>query len=388
MQQNLRYYTTLFAVLPVLFYACSSPAPEEVPAQKEFLFVGTYSVRGSEGIYVFEFQRDSNQFSLIQTASTPESPSFVEFSADGKYLYSANRAGIEPWPENWGSVSAFSVNQDNAQLTLLNQSSSFGNSPCHIHVSPGRDYLYLSHYGGGSFSVLTLDENGSISGLADSVTYAGGSVNPQRQDKPHVHFAAQIPGQPYFLINDLGRDKVLINQMKDGKLTEGPGTEIQSEPGAGPRHLDFLPGTNIMYLAEELTSTVSVHKLDWETGNHVQVQRLSTLPDTFSQSNTVADIHVSPDGRHLYVSNRGHNSLAIFSIDSASGEITPVGYQSSGGEIPRNFMIDAKGEFILVANQNTDNIVMLDRDPSTGLLSPNGVELSVPSPVCLKGLSL
>jgi len=347
---------------------------------QETLYVGTYSVRGSEGVYVYNFDRQQQSFELIQTASTPESPSFIALSPDGQYLYSTNRGGLESHPD-WGSVSSFSVDKSSGELTHLNDISSYGISPCHVAVDDEQDWLYVSHYGGGSLSVFPIEAGGEVGELTDSVQHSGSSVNPNRQEAPHVHSIQAVPESNYFLTADLGLDQVKVYQMNQSEAVEE--FVIASEPGSGPRHFTQSADNRFLYIAEELTSTVSVHILNIEKGKTKQIQRISTLPDDYSENSTVADIHLSPDGKFLYISNRGHNSLAIFAVNEKDGTLTSKGYQSTQGEIPRNFTIDPQGEFVLVANQNTDNIVYFDRDPQTGQLTATGTELSVPSPVCL-----
>lgn len=351
-----------------------------VTLAQENLYVGTYSVRGSEGIYVYSFDREQKSFELVQTASTPESPSFIALSPDGQYLYSTNRGGLESHPD-WGSVSSFSVDENSGELTHLNDVSSYGVSPCHVAVDDQENWLYISHYGGGSLSVFPIEAGGKVGELADSVQHTGSSANPNRQEAPHVHSIQAVPQSDYFLTADLGLDQVKVYQMKRSEAVEE--FAIASEPGSGPRHFTQSADNRFLYVAEELTSTVSVHTLDVEKGKTKQIQRMSTLPDDYSENSTVADIHLGPDGKFLYVSNRGHNSLAIFAVNDKDGTLTPKGHQSTGGETPRNFTIDPQGEFVLVANQNTDNIVFFERDQQTGQLTLTGTELSVPSPVCL-----
>lgn len=375
--KNLHHYgifsLTTFAIVCLL--AVSSLA-------QEVLYVGTYSVRGSEGIYAYTFDREQQTFELLQTSTTLESPSFLAFSPDGQHLYSTNRGGVGSQPDA-GSVSAFAIAPASGKLTALNEVSSYGISPCHVEVDDEGNWLYVSHYGGGSLSVFPIGAEGEIGELADSVQHTGGSVNEERQSAPHVHSIQPIPQSDYFIVADLGLDQLKIYQMDEGDISAAPIPYIATEPGAGPRHFVQAEGTPYIYVAEEMTSTVSVHTLDMQQEETRQIQRLSTLPDDFSGSNSVADIHISSDGKFLYVSNRGHNSLAIFEVNAEDGTLTPRGHQSSMGEIPRNFMIDPKGEFVLVANQDTDNVVFFQRDTATGQLTPTGMELSVPSPVCL-----
>ncbi|MDX2247170.1 MAG: lactonase family protein [Bacteroidia bacterium] len=379
-------FRILLPILLLLVAACTPQA--EVPSLRhEYIYAGTYSVRGSEGVYVLEFQRDSNRLEIIQTAKTPESPSFLEVSPDGRFLYSTNRAGLDTTTK-FGSVSAFAINPADGKLSLINEVSAYGIGPCHIQFSEDAKMLYLSHYSSGSLSVLSVEENGAVGPLADSLTHTGRSVDTVRQNEPHTHSAQPVPGTPYFMVADLGLDKLLIYEMKNGKITPAPLPFVATEPGTGPRHFAFHPFSQRLYVGEELTSSVSVHEFDANAGSSMQIQRLSTLPDTFSRRNSVADIHFSPDGRFLYVSNRGHNSLAIYSVEDETGKLTLVGFQETMGKIPRNFLMDPLGEFVFVAHQETDNIVGFRRDTQTGKLTPAGIDVNIPSPVCLKLLVL
>lgn len=354
---------------------------------QETLYVGTFSVRGSEGIYSYSFDREQKSFTLLQAIATPESPSYIALSTEGDVLYSANRGGTEQHPD-WGSVSSFSINNDTRKLSPLNEISSYGISPCHIAVDDHQDWLYVSHYGGGSLSVFSTEPNGRIDALADSVQHTGSSIHPDRQKTSHVHSIQAIPQSNYFISADLGLDYLKIYEMKGYAAVPAPVSFITTEAGAGPRHFAQMKDTPYIYVAEELTCTVSVHHLDMDQHKTYQIQRLSTLPDSLSVDNpetafSVADIHISPDGKFLYVSNRGHNSLAIFLIDSDTGTLTTVDHASTLGETPRNFMIDPQGEFVFVANQNSDNITLFQRDSSSGRLTYTGTEIPVPSPVSL-----
>ncbi len=377
--------TKLLLLIATLFAACTAPEPTNEPL--EILYVGTYTVRGSEGIYAFQFDRANQTFEPIDTMATLDSPSFLTISPDKCFLYSVNRAGVDT-STNFGSVSAFSIDSKSGQLNPLNTTSSFGKSPCHISLRADGEEAYISHYGGGSLSVLEIDADGSIGSLIDTLSHTGSGVNAQRQEAPHVHSIQQIPGTEQVIVADLGIDQLKIYHLENDTLTPAILPAVKTELGAGPRHFTFSPDGRLLYVAEELSSTVSVHQLNLEDGSAEQLQRLSTLPDDFAAYNTVADIHRSPDGQFLYVSNRGHNSLAIYEVDSTSGELTLLGHQKTGGDTPRNFHVDVKGEFVLVAHQDSDNITVFERDGETGLLTKLDVELQVPSPVCLKMVEL
>ncbi|MCP3933115.1 MAG: lactonase family protein, partial [Bacteroidetes bacterium] len=347
--------TSCFALIFALIFTAGCTSQKETTPQKEYLYVGTYSVRGSEGIYSFQFDRKNLQFKLVGTSETLMNPNFLEINEKGEHLYSVN-GGSLPTYEEYGSLSAFEIDKETGSLSKLNETSSYGKGPCHISLSQDQKSLYISHYSGGSLAVFDVKENGRIGMLTDSLTHTGSSVNPSRQEKPHVHSILPISGTDYFIAADLGTDKLNIYKLLDGQITPAGITFIQTEGGAGPRHFDFLPNSPFIYVGEEMTSTISVHFLDLEKGETHQIQRISTLPEDFSENNSVADIHISPDGKFLYVSNRGYDGLGIFSVDKASGKLTTIGHQKTGGKKPRNFLIDKKGEFVLAAHQDTDNI--------------------------------
>lgn len=355
-------------------------------SEKEILFVGTYSVRGSEGIYVFEFDRKAVSFKLLQTISGPKSPNFLAIHPSGKFLYSSNSGGLDSNPKS-GSISAYAIDGQSRKLQALNSKSSFGAGPCHIAIDQAGKFAYVSQYNEGTLGVHSILPDGSLGELTDSARYEGKSVNPDRQKKPYAHSATFSPNYQFVLIADLGTDKVYTYQAQDnGKLVPAASPFAQAVPGAGPRHIDFHPSGKYFYLVEEMTSTVGAFSFNQTTGQASVIQDpIQSLPANFTDKNSAADIHVSPDGKFLYMSNRGHNALAIFSI-SKKGIPTLIGHQPTMGKVPRNFMIDRLGEFVLVAHQETDNIVVFRRDKKTGLLTPVHVEVKVPSPVCLKML--
>lgn len=352
----------------------------EQTKEMEVLYVGTYSVRNSEGVYVYAFDRKNRSFELLETVTGPDSPSFLDISPDHRYLYTANRQGVGADSLS-GSVSAYRIDPASGKLELLNEASSHGISPCHVHADA--NHLYLSHYGGGSISVLSLKEDGSIRALVDTVQHSGRGPNENRQEAAHLHSIQKVPNTDYFLAADLGIDALTFYQITDNDVVQAPIPAIKTEGGTGPRHFTYSPDGHFLYVAEELTSSVSVYALDMQNRQSSFLQRLSTLPADFQDQNTVADIHLSPDGRFLYVSNRGHHSLAIYRVDPSNGRLELVGHQSVLGQTPRNFMVDPQGAFVLVANQDTDEIIYFERDMETGLLEATDVRIAVPSPVCL-----
>ena len=351
------------------------------------IYVGTFSERGSEGIYVYNFDRRQNKYELLQTIGSKESPSFVAISPDGKFLVSANREGLLG-DKIWGSVSLFAINQLTGTLSHLHDQHSYGASPCHVSFHPSGRYIFLSHYQGGSFVVLPLLDNGEIGEPTAIVQLKGkGAVMP-RQEQPHTHSAVPSFDGRFLYVSDLGLDKILIYSFDEttGKVAESDQAFIQTDPGAGPRHFAFSPDGELAFSSEEMSSTICSYKVDKSSGSLQKVQRLTSLPPDFTKQNSTADIHTSPDGEYVYISNRGFDGLAIFKILNG-GQLQSIGFASTVGKKPRNFLPDPKGKYMLVANRDTDGINVFEIR-SDGTLTNTGIVLSVPSPVCIKYLEI
>ncbi|WP_234735741.1 lactonase family protein [Tellurirhabdus bombi] len=353
---------------------------------KEIIYVGTYSVRGSEGVYVFEFDRSKGTLQPLQTIASAKSPSFLAIHPSQKFLYSVNEGA----PES-GGVSSFSIDPKTGKLTLMNQESSRGKGPCHISIDQTGKLAFVSNYGGGRFTVLPIASDGKLETATDSLSYTGSGPNTKRQEKPHIHSATVSPDNRFVYVADLGTDRLYIYEIDQAGKTVKPASTPYAtvSPGSGPRHMTFHPNGKYVYLVEEMTSSVAVFTRDAKTGALTLIQdNVKSLPSSFTgDNNTSADIHTDPAGRFLFMSNRGHNALAIFSI-AKDGKLTLVGDQSSGGKTPRNFLVDPKGEYVFAANQDTDNIVVYKMDSKTGKLTPTGTEVKVPAPVCVKLMSL
>lgn len=375
-------------VLLILFMISNSL---QTFAQKEIIYAGTYSERGSEGIYVFELDRANLTLNKIQSISTFESPSFLALDAEGEYLYAVNREG-KPGSKNsdFGSVSAFKIDKNSGKLTEINSVSSEGVSPCHISVDKTGKFVFVSHYGSGNLTMFPINSTGGLDQVVDNIQHIGSSVNLNRQERAHLHSSLVTPDNQYLVAADLGIDKLLVYQLdkQNGKLNRFNNSEVNVAPGAGPRHFTYHPGGKFLYLAEEMGSSVTSFDYNKSDGKLMKTGRYSTLPTDYNGSNSVADIHTDPAGKYLFVSNRGHNSLAIFTIDPADGKLKPSGHQSVMGDWPRNFMVDSKGDFLIVANRRTDELVFFELDSLSGKLSPTGTTIKVPSVVCVKHLIL
>lgn len=352
---------------------------------KEVLYVGTYSQRGSQGLYVFDVNRDSLSFTLRQTVTELESPSFFAIHPSGDYLYVVSDGpSLEGHPG--GVLSSLAIDRKTGSLKLINQVPAHGRGACHVNFDQSGKWAYVSNYGEGNMVAYPVKKDGSVGDSLQSFRYLGKSVKEDRQEKSHVHSVMVAPDNRHVYVADLGTDKLMIYHLdqRSGKLKAARPASLT--PGVGPRHFTFHPSGDYVYVAEELNSSTSVYRRDKETGHLTEIQRIASIPSTFTEANYNADIHTDAAGKFLYVSNRGHNSLVIYSIDPKTGLLTTVGYESTFGGHPRNFMLDDTGELVLVANRDTDNVTVYRRDTATGALTYTGVSLAVPAPVCVRML--
>lgn len=355
-------------------------------ADRVLVLVGTYTTRlphvegKSEGIYTYWLELASGLLEHASTRSGIVNPSYLAVDPQRRYVYSCSEV------DESGAVSALRLNRETGELAPLNHQPSHGKGPCHVWVDATGKWVLVANYGSGSAAVYPILKDGSLGAAADVVQHEGSSVNASRQEGPHAHCIMTDPTNQYALVADLGMDKLLVYRLdaQTGKLTLSSTAEV--EAGAGPRHFDFHPSGRYCFLINELGSTITVFA--YENGKLNTVQTISTLPEDFKAINYTAAIHVSPDGRFVYGSNRGHDSIAIFAFDEQAGRLTAVGYESTQGKFPRDFMIDPTGTFLLAANQDTDTVVSYRIDARTGLLSPTGHIARIPTPVCLKAVTL
>jgi 6-phosphogluconolactonase len=347
-------------------------------AKDQFLIIGTYTSEKSEGVYVYKFNTETGDNSFVSSVKT-SNPSFVAVSPDKKFVYAVNE-------DDPGTVTAFSFNRSNGQLTQLNQQPSHGRHPCYITIDKNGKWVIVGNYSSGTIAVYPTNKDGSLGRAADSVLHEGSSVNSERQEAAHVHATVLSKNNKTLYVPDLGMDMVVMYNLdnKTGKLKEFSTPFVATEPGAGPRHIDIHPSGKYAYLMEEMNGGVSVYKIE-NDGFLSLLQNISALPRDFNGAVGSADIHVSPDGKFLYCSNRGEsNTIGIFSINQSNGQLNWIDHQSTLGKTPRNFNVDPTGNFLLVANQNSDEIVIFKRDKQAGLLTDTGKRINVSKPVCLK----
>ena len=349
------------------------------------VYIGTYTQGDSEGIYVYRLNASSGELKFESKATGVESPSFLALHPEHRYLYAVNAVREVDGKPN-GRVSAFGINPESGELTFLNHQLSGGPGPCHLSVDLTGRYVLVANYAGGSVAMLPIQADGSLGEATDFVQHAGSSVNPDRQEGPHAHSINIDSGNRYAFAPDLGIDKIMIYELDltQGKLNPNRPPWVQVHAGAGPRHFDFHPNGKWAYAINELDSTMTAFQYDSSGGVLTEIESVTTLPDDFDGTSHCADVHVSPSGKFVYGSNRGHDSIVIFAIDEHTGRLTLVGHESTQGEIPRNFAIDPGGTLLLAANQMSDTVVSFWIDAETGKLNPTGHIAEVPTPVCLK----
>jgi 6-phosphogluconolactonase len=370
------------ALFMVMFFPIMASA-QKTENNLTKLVIGTYTQPGkSEGLYVYEFNSDNGDLTFKAKATGISNPSFLAISNDNQFVYAVNETGRE----NPGGVSSFQFDSQSGRLTLLNKVGSVGDDPCYISIDKKGRHVFVGNYSGGNLSAFRVQNDGSLSEAVQVIQHEGGSIDKSRQEKPHVHSTVIAPDGKYLLTADLGTDKVYSYKIHKGNsanvLTDHQPPFTKVEAGGGPRHLDFHPNGKTAYLIHELTGDVSVYK--YHNGKLTHLQTVSMLAPGFKGKIGAADIHVSPDGQFLYASNRGDaNDIAIFSIQP-DGEIKLTGRQSTLGKGPRNFAIDPGGNYLLAANQNSDQIVVFKRDKQTGSLTDTGNRVNIGQPVCLK----
>jgi 6-phosphogluconolactonase len=363
------------------------------PAKSYRAYVGTYTARtNSKGIYEFDFDPATGKMSVVQVAAETKDPSWVAVHPNGKYLYSVNETGKA------STVSAFSIDPKNGNLSPLNQLPSLGEDPCYLSFDKTGKFLFVANYTSGNVAVFPILADGKLgehTGLVKNEGTLG--PNKERQEGPHAHWIEPSENNTSVYVADLGLDRLFEYQFDaaKGTLSKAPthsdwapsGTldpSVKLVPGTGPRHAIFAKGGARMYVLGELQSTVTgFHMVGTDLFTPTSFQRISALPEGLSGRNDAAEIAMHPSGNFLYTSNRGKDTVAIFKIDRRTGRLQRIADVSTGGKEPRNFAIDPTGHFLLAENQLSDTIVEFRIDPATGRLTPTGETLQVPSPVCI-----
>jgi 6-phosphogluconolactonase len=348
-----------------------------------FAYIGTFTNEKSKGVYAWRFRAETGALTSLGLVAETASPTFLAVHPNRRFLYAVNEVNrYEGKPS--GSVTAFAIDGATGRLTLLNTVASRGTGPCHLAFDRKGQCLLVSNYAGGSVAAFPVRGDGRLGEASAFFQHSGTVALPERQGGPHAHCAIASPDSRFALVADLGLDEVLVYKLNAARASlqpnDPPFTKVHA--GAGPRHLEFDPGGRLLYSINEIASSITSFSYDAGAGTLRELKTVSTLPEEFHGKNSTAEIAVHPSGKFVYGSNRGHDSIAVFAADG-SGGLKLVQHVATQGKNPRNFAIDPTGKFLLAANQNSDNIVVFGIDGATGKLTPSGVVVESPSPVCI-----
>jgi 6-phosphogluconolactonase len=369
----------------------ADPAPPAASGpQSYFVYIGTYTAKQSKGIYLMRMDATSGSLTKPELVVEAPDPSFLALHPNHKFLYSVNEVSkLDGKPE--GGVSAFSIDASSGKLTFLNRQPSAGGGPTHITLDRDGKNALVANYGTGSVAVLPIEADGKLSPPSSVDQHKGVVADRKRQQGPHAHCVNVDPGNRFALSCDLGLDKVFVYRLDPEKGTITPNDPAAAivAPVTGPRHLAFHPNGKLVYVVDEISCAVTAFNYDPDHGTLAEFQTITTLPEGFQGSKSTAEIAVHPSGKFLYASNRGvANSIASFKIDPETGKLTPIGHTSTLGQAPRHFAIDPTGTWLVAANQDTNNVVVFRIDAQTGELTPTGINIEVPTPVCIMFLPI
>ncbi len=386
--KNLAKIATLLALMCPLAVSLIRGEATAHPLSDYFVYVGTFTApptppepprpSTSKGIYVYAFLAATGQLTPLGIAAETFSPSFLAVHPNHRFLYAVvNRVS--------GGVRSYAIDSKTGKLTLLNEVASHGDNPCYLEADRQGEDILVANYTSGRVAVLPIKPDGRLGEATAVVQHAGSSIDPKRQQGPHAHMISTSRDDRFALASDLGLDKIFIYRFdaERGSLQASDPAFAALKPGSGPRHFCFHPSGKFVYVVSEMASTVSVFGFDHASGNLTPLQTVSTLPPDFAKENTGAEIEAHPNGRFLYASNRGMNSIVTFAIDPEKGTLTQVAQTSTGGKGPRAFEIDPAGSFLFAANQVSENVAIFRIDPSSGRLTPIG-QFNVPAPATIK----
>jgi len=342
-----------------------------------YVYVGTYTGHGSQGIYVWRFDPATGKAEEAGLAAETESPSFLAVHPSRKYLYAVNESGK-------GMVTAFAIDAATGKLQKLNSVSTEGSDPCHLSVDKSGRSLAVANYGSGNVALIRMNPDGSLGDIAARDQHTGTGPDKERQAGPHAHSINFAPDEGFAVAADLGTDSLYVYRFDPSRpqITRDDSLTAKTAPGAGPRHFAFHPNGKYGYSINEMGSTVTEFSYDGK-GRLTALGSESTLPKDFHGENSTAEVVVHPNGHTLYGSNRGLDSIAVFSVDPASGKLTPRAQVPTQGKTPRGFALDPTGHYLFAANQDSHNIVVFRVDADGGL-KPTGQVLKCISPVCIR----
>jgi 6-phosphogluconolactonase len=383
----------MVALLLLALLALPAAASARRQSRKEngdsfWVYVGTYTGPESKGIYSYRFHAGTGRAVARGLAAETSNPSFLAASSNQKFLYAVNEVSDYGGARS-GAVTSFAIDRKTGSLRFLNQVSSRGAGPCYVSLDRSGHFVLIANYDGGSVAAIPVLRDGRLGQSSAFVQHSGHSVNPQRQEGPHAHCIEVDRNDRHAVVADLGLDRLLVYQFdsQTGAFSPRQPAFAAVKPGSGPRHMAFDPSGRYLYLISEMASTITVFSYDARRGALRPLQTISSLPGSFKGQSYGAEIAVDASGKFLYASNRGDDTIAVFSIHPGRHPLTPVEYVPTRGKFPRSFAIAPGGAYMFVANQKSDNVVIFRIDQRTGGLTPTGQSLAVSSPVCVQFIS-
>lgn len=385
-------FISLLLLLPVAVYSAQPPdTAGRPPKDATLVYVGTFTETpaNSKGIYYYWLRTEGNEASQNSTlmplgvaAETP-SPAFLTLDLKRRLLFCVNETNA-PDGKTGGAVSAFAIDPGTGKLKFINAQPSMGARPCHLVLDKTGRNIIAANYNNGSVAVFPVAEDGRLGDATSVVQDTGSSINTNRQTGPHAHCVAISPDNKFAFVCDLGIDKVMIFKFDaaHGKLTPNDPPFVSIKPGSGPRHLVFRPDGKFAYLISEMALTITAFAYDARAGTLREIQTVSSLPRDYHGANTAAEIGIAPSGHFLFASNRGNETVVVFEIDRATGKLTWVEEQSTGGKTPRHFGIEPSGKHMVICNEDSNTLLVCRIEKDNGRLKPSGVFADAPAPVC------
>jgi len=384
--KNLIPYALLFVTLcAASVWLVDARGTERPHNMSDYLvYIGTYTGPKSQGIYVYKLASATGKLTPLGLAGASDRPAFLALHPNHRYLYAVNEIDKYEGKKS-GSVSAFSIDRKTGKLTLLNIVPSGDPGPCHLVVDHTGKYLLVANYGVGSVAAFQILADGSLGKATAFLPHTGHSIDPKRQEAPHAHSIYVSADNRFVVSADLGTDQVYVYRFDATKGTLAPNQPPSAAvpAGTGPRHFAFHPSAKFAYVIEEMGSSLTAFSYDAAPGVLHPLETISTVPKDYKGYNDCAELYIHPTGKFLYGSNRGHDSITVFAIDSVKGTPTPIQYVPSGGKTPRSFGIDPTGSYLIAANQDTNSLVVFRIDTKTGHLTPTGQKEDVTSPICV-----
>jgi 6-phosphogluconolactonase len=383
MPRPLKFSLWLLLCLPILATSYLTPTNAEDNSVTSTIpvYIGTYTPKGGEGskgIYRVMFDTQTGKLGKPELVAETNNPSWLTLHPNKKYLYAVNETSE-------GHISAFRIDAKSGKLTFLNQQSAGGGAPCHMVIDKSGKTLLAANYTGGNIASFPISADGKLGEAASLMQHKGSSVTP-RQKAPHAHSINLDAANQFAIAADLGLDKLMVYRFDatNSKLSPADPPSASLPPGSGPRHFVFHADGKHAYAINELTSTITALTYDAAKGVLTPQKTISTLPKGFKGNNSTAEVQIHPNGKFLYGSNRGHNSIVAFRIDPTTAQQTYIAHEGTDIDTPRNFGIDPRGNFILVGNQAAGSIVVFRIDQETGKLTPTGIKAEIPMPICIR----